>query len=262
MRPRTHDIGANAPVWHLYLLIDPTTGPTNHARGTVFYVGYRKQGSTRSAADLRAWQSIPNKETEAKEYAKRLIKAGHEPVVEVIADQFIGEDQPEQAIRLAVAAVAAALHPAPLNVRAESIRVDAEVIERVVASRQVSVPESGVLMRADTRSGLPHWGVGEGDEADPERGVLWAKSIPPKLTQVLEAGPIPFLVYYDRTTNVDLFPLGTIISVDLVTGLSQAGDLVTLEFGGDEADLAAARQHFLYNYVDMDDPRVERLSGY
>ncbi|ROR74422.1 hypothetical protein EDD31_2838 [Bogoriella caseilytica] len=73
-------------MWRLYLLIDPTTGPTNHARGTVFYVGYRARPNHGDLDHLARPESLPRVDREARDKLVELRAAGVAPVVEVLVE--------------------------------------------------------------------------------------------------------------------------------------------------------------------------------
>ena len=77
-----------AAPWRTYLLIDPTTGPSNHALGTIFYVGLRHE--LPQPVDLReatAPESLPEGETKARERLEHLNREGGRVIVEVVPEQ-------------------------------------------------------------------------------------------------------------------------------------------------------------------------------
>ena len=78
-RPATQPmpVTREAAPWRTYLLIDPTTGPSNHALGTIFYVGLRHE--LPQPVDLReatAPESLPEGETKARERLEHLNREG------------------------------------------------------------------------------------------------------------------------------------------------------------------------------------------
>lgn len=110
--------------WALYLLIDPTTGPTSHPDGTVFYVGRHADAWALSRGlDMPVTEDalargvfIPADETQAREHAQALRQARVAPIVEYVRDdsEWTGAATPAEQERMS-RAVAQALHPHPLN---------------------------------------------------------------------------------------------------------------------------------------------------
>lgn len=72
------------------MLIDPTTEPTSHLRGTVFYVGVAPAKKSREGAkglrsiDLTGIQMLPAYEKAARERIEALASQGMQPLVEAI----------------------------------------------------------------------------------------------------------------------------------------------------------------------------------
>ena len=150
----------------LYLLVDPTTGATNHDEGTVFYIGFVEDGFRRTGAvpdllDLNAVEglrdSVPGPVVERVESLWRL---GVAPVVRVVSFGGPGQAEALHGPRLALL-WAAKLQPRPLNFSPDA----AEPLEgRDAESRQVArrtgevrewAVENYVAVRAPRRVVLP-----------------------------------------------------------------------------------------------------------
>jgi len=105
----------------LYLLIDPTTGPTNHSQGTVFYVGWAQDtvglpGAARELLDLGAPEAVPATAPVAVvERVKALWAAGLAPVVRIMTFGGPGQLEDLDGARLAQG-WAASLSPRPWSV--------------------------------------------------------------------------------------------------------------------------------------------------
>ena len=105
----------------LYLLIDPTTGPTNHSQGTVFYVGWAHDtvglpGAARELLDLGAPEAVPATAPVAVvERVKALWAAGLVPVIRIVTFGGPGQLEDLDGARLA-GGWAASLSPRPRSV--------------------------------------------------------------------------------------------------------------------------------------------------
>lgn len=138
---------ANSAVpWRIYLLIDPTTRRKNHPLGQVFYVGIRDD--LPEPVDLREVtepQSLPEVEGPARERLERLNEQGVRVVVEVIPEQ--DWQNSASGLTRAVGSLCATLHPAPLNVRAASVRWPASLAQTIERASTVALPEEGAIIR-------------------------------------------------------------------------------------------------------------------
>ncbi len=133
--------------WRIYLLIDTTTGPTNHALGTIFYVGLRSE--LPEPADLREAtepESLPEAEQPARERLEHLNREGVRVLVEVIPEQWQESSKPPGLPRV-VGTLCATLHPAPLNERHKGVRWPASLAQLVERARRVELPEGGAIIR-------------------------------------------------------------------------------------------------------------------
>lgn len=150
----------------LYLLVDPTTGPTNHGEGTIFYVGSRADGSRRTSAvadllDLNAVEALPGSVPEAVvERVAALWAMGVAPLVRVLS--FGGPAQGEVLDGPRLAALwATRLKPRPFTVLSEGVEPqlgrDAEsrqIVQRIGEVREWAVQDY-VTVRAPRRAVLP-----------------------------------------------------------------------------------------------------------
>ena len=78
-----------AAPWRIYLLIDSSTGPTNHPLGTIFYVGLRSDLPEpvylREATEP---ESLPEAEVAARARLGHLNREGVRVIVEVVPEQW------------------------------------------------------------------------------------------------------------------------------------------------------------------------------
>lgn len=133
--------------WRIYLLIDSSTGPTNHPLGTVFYVGLRSE--LPEPVDLREAtqpESLPEEEETARERLARLNAEGARVIVEVIPEQWRERSGPPGLPRV-VGTLCATLHPAPLNIRHAAVRWPGSLAQMVERARRVELPEGGAIIR-------------------------------------------------------------------------------------------------------------------
>lgn len=149
----------------LYLLVDPTTGPTNHDEGTVLYVGSREDGTRRTQGvanllDLNAVEALPDSVPEAVvERVAALWAVGVAPLVRVVS--FGGPAQAEVLDGPRLAALwATRLRPRPLNFSPGAAE---PLLGRDAESRQVGrtgevrewAVQDYVAVRAPRRAVLP-----------------------------------------------------------------------------------------------------------
>lgn len=150
----------------LYLLVDPTTGATNHDEGTVFYVGsvedgFRRTGAVADLLDLNAIEALPDSAPgSVVERVEALWRLGVAPLVRVVSFGGPGQAEVLDGPRLA-SLWAARLQPRPLNLSPDAAEPlggrDAE--SRQVARRTGEVcewaVEDYVAVRAPRRVALP-----------------------------------------------------------------------------------------------------------
>lgn len=137
---------AAAP-WRIFLLIDPSTGPSNHPLGTIFYVGLRSE--LPEPVDLRDAtqpQALPDEEVAARKRLAQLNAEGVRVLVEVIPEVWQERSQPPGLPRV-VGTLCATLHPAPLNVRHTGIRWPGSLAQKVESASEVPLPETGAILR-------------------------------------------------------------------------------------------------------------------
>lgn len=149
-RPATQPMPTTqtAVPWRIYLLIDSSTGPTNHPFGTIFYVGNRQD--LPEPVDLREVteaQSLPEEEVAARERLERLNREGIRVIVEVVPEQWQDVARPPGLPRV-VGTLCATLHPAPLNERYQSVRWPGSLAQTVERPERVTLPESGAIVRS------------------------------------------------------------------------------------------------------------------
>ena len=136
-----------AAPWRIYLLIDSSTGPTNHPLGTIFYVGLRSDLPEpvylREATEP---ESLPEAEVAARARLGHLNREGVRVIVEVVPEQWQEPARPPGLPRV-VGTLCAALHPAPLNERYQAVRWPASLAQTVEKMDQVALPESGAIVR-------------------------------------------------------------------------------------------------------------------
>lgn len=232
----------------LYLLIDPTTGPTNHADGTVFYVGCAQDtvglpGAARDLLDLGAPEAVPATAPVAVvARVTALWASGVAPLVKILTFGGPGQLEDLDGPRLA-RGWAASLSPRPLNALPNlpqpKLVVDAESRQllRHAGMTQEWVVEDYVTLR-DPRpvvlptevpvlvAGLDLKQLSWSDVAPP--GIEMGKPPAPRWWDVarkrhttalwrwvtsLKEDPLLVLVVRRRQTEEELFPVGLVVGV-------------------------------------------------
>lgn len=250
-------------VWHVYLLIDPTTEPTNHSMGTVFYVGLHESlpdpGDLR---DLLAPEALPEEEVEARERLRHLLEAGERPLVEVIEGSWPGQPRGSagRGAQAAVEIVCAALTPRPLNRAPLSVeRLPGSFVQTIMGARQVRLPEDGAILSPLKKlAGRDYLAMG--DEG------LFRKYVETNVSGMQSSAafarvreePMPLLLIARRGTDPSLFTDGFVLGVWLVEQIVPVVGSLELRrvvLSEDQETLGALRRRYLHQIVAPDDTR-------
>lgn len=251
--------------WRIYLLIDPTSGPTNHALGTIFYVGLRDE--LPQPVDLREAtepQSLPLEETAARERLERLNTEGVRVLVEVIPEQWRETSNPPGLPRV-VGTLCATLHPAPFNVRHSGVRWPGSLAQTVESAREVPVPEGGVIIRRHQGS-VP---VATLPLLDPDTlfqqqvEFVEGRNSPREVSNRLkEGGPLPLFLVAEGRTERGVLPSNFVLGAWMVEQIEPVDEarLRWRVVRTDDAETEGAlRRRYLHHLVDAGDPGVLRL---
>ncbi|WP_143553875.1 hypothetical protein [Serinicoccus sp. CNJ-927] len=251
--------------WRIYLLIDPTTEPTNHALGTIFYVGLReKLPEPVDLSEAVQWQSLPDKEWQARDHLKRLTTEGVRVVVEVIPEQDWSQSR-GWALGRTLGSICAVLDPAPLNIAHRSIRWPASLARTVETARVVPLPENGAILRL--HKGETH--VAELPLLDADSlfeeavEVVEGKTSPRTIgNRLREGGPLPLVLTADGRTGRGVLPGGFVLGVWMVSSVEPLSEERTrwrVIRGGDAEREGALRRRYLHQLVDLRDSRALKL---
>lgn len=251
--------------WRIYLLIDPTTGPTNHPLGTVFYVGLRHE--LPEPVDLREVtqpEALTAEETAARERLERLNTEGVRVLVEVIPEQWRETSNPPGLPRV-VGTLCATLHPAPLNVRHAGFRWPGALAQTVESAREVPVPEGGVIIRRH-QGGVP---VATLPLLDPDTlfqqqvEFVEGRTSPREVSnRLLADGPMPLLLVAEGRTERGVLPSNFVIGAWMVERIEPVDEerLRWRVVRADDAETEGAlRRRYLNHLVDAGDLAVLRL---
>lgn len=248
------------PRWRVYLLVDPTTPPTNHSLGTVFYVGLRdhlpEPADLRDAADP---ESLPKAEVPARERLQSLIDQGVRPVVEVITGAVRHGLESQSFVR-------ATLDPPPLNVGPTSgiKRLPGDLIRAVSSAREVALPDEGAVLQPVLQ--LPaeqYWAMGEDELFRTYVETFTGRSRFQALDRGQE-GPLPILLTTRDSTDHLVFPSGFVLGVWLISGfepLNAERSQWRVILSDDHAHLAALRRRYLHQVISRYDRRALPLGG-
>lgn len=245
--------------WRIYLLIDPSTKPTNHPLGTIFYVGLRSE--LPEPVDLREAaepESIPEEETAARMRLARLNQEGVRVLVEVVPEQNWVNAETASLART-VGALCATLHPSPLNERLKSIRWPGSLAQTVETARLVPLPEGGAILR--THKGPTP--VAELPLGDPEAlfteavAVVDGHSAPRAIgNRLREGGPLPLVLMAEGRTGRGVLPGGFVLGVWMVESVVPVNEERTqwrVTRYDDPQTEGALRRRFLHQLVDPTD---------
>lgn len=255
---------AAAP-WRIFLLIDPSTGPTNHPLGTVFYIGLRSE--LPEPVDLREAtqpQALPEEEIAARERLESLNAEGVRVIVEVIPEQWRETSNPPGLPRV-VGTLCATLHPAPLNVRHSGIRWPGSLAQAVESASEVPVPEGGVIIRRHQGS-VP---VATLPLLDPDTlfqqqvEFVEGRTSPREASnRLLADGPMPLLLVTEGRTERGVLPSNFVLGAWMVEQIEPVDEerLRWRVVRADDAETEGAlRRRCLHHLVDAGDPAVLRL---
>lgn len=239
--------------WRIYLLIDPSTKPTNHPLGTIFYVGLRSE--LPQPVDLREavqWQSLPEDEGPARDRLTRLTQEGARVLVEVVPEQDWPNTQ--GGIDRTVAALCSALHPAPLNVRHRGLRWPASLAQLVENPPTAPLPEGGAIIRrhqGEVRvAELP---LLEQDALFREHVEFVEGTTSPRTiaNRVDEGGPLPLLLVAQGRRQRGVLPSNFVLGAWMVERIAQVTErrwrVVRAE--GQQTE-AALRRRYLGTVID------------
>ena len=166
----------------LYLLIDPSTMPTNHAEGTVFYVGSwsdttSDSGGVRAMLDLALPEALPkNAPAGVAERLAALWEVGVAPLVRVLS--FGGPEQVGELDGPRLAWLwASALRPRPLNEPPDPAR---PASRSGLEERQVTRygPQSGKWHASRRTVGMREWAVEDYVTVRDPRPVVLPREVP------------------------------------------------------------------------------------
>lgn len=253
-----------AAPWRIYLLIDPTTAPTNHALGTIFYVGNRADlpdpVDLRDATEAR---SLPEPEARARKHLEHLNRQGVRVLVEVIPEQQ-GPNTPFGQDKI-IATLCAVLHPAPLNEQHRSVRWSSELGQIVEQGKTLPLPEDGAVLRLH-KGARPITELPLLDEETLFQENLVAiegRTAPRSVAKALEdSGPLPLLLVAEGRVGRAVVPGGFVLGVWLAESVEPINEdesewRVTLH--DDPETLGALRRRYLHQRVDLRDPAGIKL---
>lgn len=249
---------ASAP-WRIYLLVDPTTGPTNHALGTIFYVGLRSDlPEPVNLLDATEPQSIPEMEAPARQRLAALAREGVRVIVEVIPEQ--GWNNVDAGVARAVGALCATLHPAPLNVRDASVRWPAQVAQSVEDPPLIPLPEGGAIIRRHQGevpvAMLPLLGPEAlfREHVETVQGLTSPRAIS---NQLREGGPLPLFLVAEGRTGRGVLPSNFVVGawmVEAVEPINQARTEWRVTQADDPEVVQALRRRYLNALIDPGEP--------
>ncbi|WP_312721213.1 hypothetical protein [Mobilicoccus sp.] len=255
---------ASAP-WRIFLLIDPSTRPTNHPLGMIFYVGLRDE--LPQPVDLREAtepQALPAEETPARERLERLNSEGIRVLVEVIPEQWQESARPPGLPRV-VGTLCATLHPAPLNVRHAGVRWPGALAQKVESAREVPVPDGGVIIRRHQGSvpvaTLPL--LDPDDLFEQQVEFVEGRNSPREVSNRLaDGGPLPLFLVAEGRTERGVLPSNFVLGAWMIERIEPVDEerlrwrVVRADDGETEG---ALRRRYLHHLVDAGDPAVLRL---
>lgn len=247
---------AAAP-WHIYLLIDPSTGPGNHALGTIFYVGLRSD--LPEPVDLREVtepQSLPEAEVATRERLERLNREGVRVLVEVIPEQWHERTNPPGLPRV-VGTLCATLHPAPLNERHKAVRWPASFVQTIERAEEMPLPEGGVIIRRhQERVPIAALSVLDPDELFEQQVALVEGRASPRdvSNRLHEDDPVPLFLVSDGRRERGVTPSNFVLGVWLVQSIEAVDSELTkwrVVRADDPETEGALRRRYLHQRVDL-----------
>lgn len=251
--------------WRIYLLIDPTTGPTNHPLGTIFYVGLR--ADLRETVDLREVtepESLPGEEGAARGRLEHLNREGVRVVVEVVPEQW-GEVSRPPGLPRVVGTLCAALHPAPLNERLKSVRWPASLAQAVEGADVVRLPESGAILRLH-KGGTPVAHLPLLDDKslyEESLRVVEGRDSPRAISNTLkQGGPLPLLLVAEGRTGRGVLPGGFVLGAWMAEAIEPLNEKRTewqVVLHDDPGAVGALRRRYLHQLVSLDDLHALKL---
>jgi hypothetical protein len=251
--------------WRIYLLIDPTTGPSNHALGTIFYVGLLHE--LPQPVDLREAaepESLPEGEGAARERLGTLSQAGIRVIVEVVPEQAWPSAESGHLART-VGTLCACLHPAPLNERLKSVRWPGSLVHTVERAQLVPLPEDGAILRTHTGptpiAQLPV--LDEQSLFGENLAVIEGSTAPKTVAKALrEGGPLPLLLVADGRSGRGVIPGGFVFGVWVAEAIEPINEGQTrwrVLLHDDPEMVGALRRRYLHQRVRLDDFNALRL---
>ena len=144
--------------WRAFVLVDPTTGPTNHARGTAFAAGVAPPRG--EAAALQAWAELAATEAEmwtghagVRSRIDRVRRAGAVPYVEALGWDDVAEREPHPAnlVCSALASVVGVeIGGQARRVERSVYRCSGEVLDAAARAVPVRLPLDRVIVTVGT----------------------------------------------------------------------------------------------------------------
>lgn len=252
-----------AAPWRIYLLIDSSTGPTNHPLGTIFYVGLRS--ALPEPVDLREAAepaSLPEEETRARAHLKHLHRQGGRVIVEVIPEQH---NVKHGGLDRALVSLCAALHPAPLNERHKAVRWPGSLVHTVESARIVPLPKDGAILRTHTGlTPIVQFPVLDEQTIFEENLAMIEGSTAPKAVAkaLRDGGPLPLLLVAEGRTGRGVLPGGFVLGVWVVKAIEPINDGETqwsVVLHDDPEMVGALRRRYLHQRVSLDDFNALKL---
>lgn len=244
--------------WLIYLVVDPTTGPTNHPRGTVFYVGSRLDlAEPVDVRDLTAPESIPAAEAPARDRLQALVDDGVDVILEFVADTLsYGLRGVESTLGHTIGTLVAAMHPRPLNVRNRGILWDASLAMKVADPTPVDLPAEAIIHRSRGRVPLAELALMSQDAVfDAEVAAVEGLRHTARTAKTLaDAGPMPLLFNTGGLAEPHYkLPVGFVLGAWMVKSIDPDPERegwwqVTRD---DDVEASAALQrHYVHRVVD------------
>lgn len=244
--------------WLIYLLIDPTTEPTNHPRGTVFYVGNRLDLTEPvDVRELTEPESIPAEEEPARNRLRGLIDDGVDVIIEVISDSHsYGLKGVEKTLRQTIGALTATLYPRPLNVRDKGILWGADIAQAVGDRARLEVPPNAILHRSRRIVPLAELVLMSQEEVF-AAGVATVRGLqhtPATAATLKASGPRPLLFLVGgHARPAYKVPIGFVLGawmVDAIVPVPGEDDLWQVVRSGDTDATAALQRHYVHRVVN------------
>lgn len=256
---RGHETPKRYP-WLVYLLVDPTTTPTNHPQGTVFYVGNRLDLARYEPLDMRdllAPESIPEDEAPARERLQALVDEGVDVVIQVVTDSVnYGPRSLEVTQAQTIGAIVATMHPRPLNTRANGILWSADLAQRVSDAVELDLPVDAILARTRGEAPLAELATMTQDDLFQASiaQVPGMRHTPTTAATLRESGPRPLLlVVGGHRRPYYKLPAGFVLGAWMVESIEpdpDQPDTWRVTRADDLEETLALQRHFVHRVVE------------